>query len=530
MTERRARTSSGILATRSTALIICIITLAIAAIYLPFVNSFFCGHDDFMEVYRAKYVNAADPATLITRSHFDGFKYRPLNHALVLFSTLMADGAPWAFRLRNLLFHLLNVMLVYFLSRSLGAGRGAAISAAALFGFHPMTNQTLALAVCTNTTAHAAFLGGLLCLCRMRRDPRVIWPAVAVLLLGAGLFLYEPALMLLPVFGFWIMWWRFKGERLAGGTNNLLLFWGGALLVVGAYFLLHSLYVPEGRSAALAPIAAVIRNSIASVAGLLLPVDPILLHDWLGIALPSRAMLTSAVFWKLAAPLAAAALAAFVLVVYGLFRRGWQKLINCDMVVLLSGAALLSMQPTLWFSTFPSETYLYLPLALLAPAFVELARVAGQTLLGEKGKYLLAGVLVLWLAQAVSALTLRNYRVKNCGECAYTILSSLPSSLSQAEAAVIGLIPEAGSLSGRHYGPYGHLGLDVIGYNWPDEKAVQEAVRLFFKNTNLRVELGRNGVLPSVCHQGAWCAWVGRDGAVRPVVISGSTQLFSGNR
>jgi len=336
------------------------------------------------------------------------------------------------------------------------------------------------------------------------------------LLSGIGIFLYEPALMLLPVFGFWILWWRVKGEKLAGGGKASLFLWAGTLLVAGVYLLLRSFYVPQGRAAVVAPISSVIRNSMVSVAGLFTPVDPILLYDGLGVTLPSRAMLASGAFWKLAAPLAAVSLVVFVFLAYWLLRHGWLRCINRDLVVLLSGAAFFSMQPTLWFAPFPSETYLYLPLALLGPVIVESAHAAGQILFADKGRYLLAGILVLWLAQATSAVVLRNKRVKMCGQQANAILSSLPSSLGRAGAAVIGLTPEPGSLSSSYYGPYNYSGLDVIGYNWPGNKAVQESVRLYFNNPHISVELGRDGVPPAVCHHAAWCAWVGKEGAVRP--------------
>src|SRR4030095_12966409 len=79
---------------------------------------------------------------------------------------------PVYFRLRNLVFHLLNVVLVYSLGYLLFQSLSVAGLAAGLFGVHPMVNQSVIGAVMTNTMAHTAFLVAIVAVivsCKLKR-------------------------------------------------------------------------------------------------------------------------------------------------------------------------------------------------------------------------------------------------------------------------------------------------------------------------------------------------------------------------
>ena len=117
-------------------LIIATITFFVGIVYSKVTGAYFCSYDDFNEIHRAAFEDTRQPSRILTTSHFDSYKYRPLNRAITLLTYSVGDGRPFYFRVRNLIFHLLNVALVYGISWLLFKDIFISGIGAALFGLH----------------------------------------------------------------------------------------------------------------------------------------------------------------------------------------------------------------------------------------------------------------------------------------------------------------------------------------------------------------------------------------------------------
>jgi tetratricopeptide (TPR) repeat protein len=72
--------------------------------------------------------------------------YHPLTNFSQTLDYVLGGGEPWLFHLTNLLFHLLNSLLVFLLIRQLGKAEWAALLVAAIFALHPMHVESVAWA------------------------------------------------------------------------------------------------------------------------------------------------------------------------------------------------------------------------------------------------------------------------------------------------------------------------------------------------------------------------------------------------
>lgn len=127
------------------------LSLALLLNFVVFANSLFNG-----------FVNWDDPANFLNHpvissdmGIFEAFKaifsttvignYNPLSTASFLIDkTLFGFENPWGWHLINLILHLVNVGLVYLLSKRLGLHIIAALIVAVLFGIHPMRVESVA--------------------------------------------------------------------------------------------------------------------------------------------------------------------------------------------------------------------------------------------------------------------------------------------------------------------------------------------------------------------------------------------------
>ncbi len=139
-------------------LLVLVICLAVAVLYANVTRAYFCAYDDFIEVHRAAFEDSQQPSRVFTTSHFNSYKYRPLNRLVVLLTYWAGGPNPLFFRIRNLAFHLINVALVYTLSWALFQSMPISALGALFFAVHPMVNQSVIGAAWTNTIAHTAFL------------------------------------------------------------------------------------------------------------------------------------------------------------------------------------------------------------------------------------------------------------------------------------------------------------------------------------------------------------------------------------
>src|SRR6185369_10041522 len=183
-------------------LILAVVLAATSFVYAKLPTAYFCAYDDFLEVHRAAFEDTKEPAHVFTTTHFESYKYRPLNRGLNLLTYWFRDGEASNFRTRNVLFHLLNVILIYALAWLLFHKRLVAGTAALLFGGHPLAHHAVVGAVMTNSAAHSLLLLSLVLFIVSTRKQTLIRYLLLVLALLCGwlsLVTYEAAIVAYPL-------------------------------------------------------------------------------------------------------------------------------------------------------------------------------------------------------------------------------------------------------------------------------------------------------------------------------------------
>ena len=125
--------------------------------------------------------------------------YRPLIPVIDTIAYMAGGANPAWFHLLSIFYHMVAVVLVYFLSlRLTGSGAGALL-AAALFGLHPVNTETVAFVSAKNNIISSIFiLGSILCFLRHRdKKAQGGWYALAAStgLLFLGILSKEFAIM-----------------------------------------------------------------------------------------------------------------------------------------------------------------------------------------------------------------------------------------------------------------------------------------------------------------------------------------------
>ncbi len=503
------------------ALALALVLLVTVALYARVTFAPLCSYDDFLEVHRAAFEDAAAPARVFTTPHFGTFRYRPFNRGLNLIAYRMGGGSALPFRARNLACHLVNVLLVAALAGRLLRDRGAGVLAAALFAWHPLADQTVIGSVMTNTAAHGLVLAALLCGMIALDDARASgwWMALGMLMVAASSLLYEAAIVFFPILVLYALRVMRRDGRRAIGAGRVLAFAAGTIAVLGLTFLLRARFVPHGFGAAASDHAtplAMARNLALYAGAMLAPLDPVLAHRVLGWPLPGQVaglLPGDGLFRALVAP-AVGALGVLTLVVLGWSRRDVAHRHDTDVAWFLAGAAVLSLGPVLVLSAHASETYVYLPLmfssVLIAGALWRL-RGASRAVAGTAA----AALLLL----ALPATALRNDLVRTAALTAERILDALPATLTHGTWRVT-LGNVAGETTVPRYGFYGFRGTDTIGATPHTDAAVTAALQLHFRNPSLTGRVLPAAALEAACAAappaGEVLAWVHGDGRVDP--------------
>ena len=136
-------------------LLLLAILLSFAALY-PTLQNGWVNWDDDAYVLRNEMVQTGSVEEMFTTEQQVG-----LYHPLTMLS-LSIDHSLWGldaqgYHLSNLLFHLLNVLLVFFLLGRLGLGRYGAFVGALLFGLHPMHVESVAWISARKDVLYTAF-------------------------------------------------------------------------------------------------------------------------------------------------------------------------------------------------------------------------------------------------------------------------------------------------------------------------------------------------------------------------------------
>ncbi|MGH7769352.1 MAG: hypothetical protein ACREQP_18050, partial [Candidatus Binatia bacterium] len=442
-----------------------------------------------------------DPSRIFTTPHFGSPKYRPLNRLAILWTYQAGDGNPMPFRVRNLAFHLLNAALVYALGWTLFGSALVAGAAAAWFGLHPLANQSVIGATWTNTMAHSGFLLAIVMFTASLRARRwALWLTGALVSGWLALLTYDSSIVVFPLmalyFGLYV--WLFR--RRAAPRRFLVAGSAIAAALMVLYAAARMLFISDGLSHAASAVPApgiIFRNISMYVFALLAPIDTVWANEWLNLPLPSDLHLDT----NLVAALAAAALlpaTGFAAAGTYAVRRHPELIRGADWaaVAFLLCAVALPLLPVLVFSSHPSETYLYLPVAffalLLAYALGRIIDAAAP----RRGRTAYIVVVLSLAAIFAAAIWTRNDRVVQCAATAHKIISGLPAGLSSGGPWTVSLTPAPDASQAPPYGFYRHRGIGTIG---DDDDALTAALQFAYRNPFLTGELVEPAELAERC-------------------------------
>lgn len=478
-------------------LILAAVLAATSFVYAKLPTAYFCAYDDFLEVHRAAFEDTREPSRVFTTTHFESYKYRPLNRGLNLLTYWFRDGEASNFRTRNVLFHLLNVILIYALAWLLFHNRLVAGTAALLFGVHPLANHAVVGAVMTNSAAHSLLLLSLLLFIistRRQTFDRYLLLVLALLCGWLSLLTYEAAVVTYPLLFAYLGIQFLATRRWPVSWAYTIVLTLGSLAFSGLYYLIHSWYVPYSAKKAVPSLAIMVKSTAMYAVGLLLPVDPVMANTWFGTPLPSD------IDVSLGSPLIRVMMVAGLVVVAVLvwlivkFRR--DRLVSHDwpaqLFIAVCGIGVIA--PLIIFTDKPSETYMYLLVAFAALLFASiLVQLLGPRA-SQRGRIIFT-VIVGALAISYGAATVvRNSRVARCGETAKAIVSSLQQDRFKNGVWFLWLAPARGEPGSHRYGMYGWRGVDTIGYT-----AVESAVQLVNRNESLKARVMTPDELQTAC-------------------------------
>ena len=494
-------------------LILAAVLAATSFVYAKLPTAYFCAYDDFLEVHRAAFEDTREPSRVFTTTHFESYKYRPLNRGLNLLTYWFRDGEASNFRTRNVLCHLLNVVLIYALAWLLFHNRLVGGTAALLFGVHPLANHAVVGAVMTNSAAHSLLLLSLVLFIVSTRKQTLIRYLLLVLALLCGwlsLLTYEAAIVAYPLLFAYLGIQFFAMRRWPVSRAYTIVLTLGCLAFSGLYYLIHTWYVPYSAKKAVPSLAIMVKSTAMYAAGLLLPVDPVMANTWFGTPLPSDidVSLGSPLIRSVAVASVAIAIALIWFVVK--FRR--DRLVShewpAQLFVAVCGIGVIA--PLIIFTDKPSETYMYLLVAFAALLFASiLVQLLGPRA-SQRGRIIFAVIVGALAISYGTATWVRNGRVARCGETAKEIVTSLQQERFKSGVWFVWLAPAPGEPGSHRYGMYGWRGVDTIGYT-----AVEPAVQLVNGNESLKARVATPEALAAGCRN-PWdaCYVVHDDGRV----------------
>jgi hypothetical protein len=250
----------------------------------------FCGFDDFANAERAQFADRQDPATMITTTHFNTSKYRPVSR-IVTYACQLAENAPLAHRTRNFLFHLAAVGLVFALGRLLGASGEVAGLGAALFGVHPLAHQTISASIFTIDMAYAVMMAALclfLLAFRSAKATGVYLTGVSGLMVFA-LLCYEATIIMLGCGALYLLiQWRRTLAPAIGWRSFLIRSLLATAAPVLVLMLVRKAFVAEPMP--VTPPLVILKNLAFYLGALSLPVDLLLLNSIADFPMPKELM------------------------------------------------------------------------------------------------------------------------------------------------------------------------------------------------------------------------------------------------
>jgi len=500
-------------------ILLALVFLGIGLLYSRVSTTYFCSYDDFDEVHRAAFQDHVNPAEIFTTSHWRSYKYRPLNRGANYLTHILSSGSASAFRVRNLLFHLINVGLIFIIARQLNLSPSGALLAALIFGIHPMANQSVIGAVMTNTMAYTAYFGAIaayFAAIGRRGIAGVRWIVLAVLAAAVALYLYDSAIAIFGLIGWAVLLYRWRRGSWPFDPRMRVIGILATIAVFASYALIRFLVVPRGTtgsSTEIATLGMMIRNAVMYTVALINPLDLVLAHEWIGSPLPPDILLRRSLPMAVGAILVAVFLVAMSGRIFVWFRRAPEtaKVVDVERTLFLVAGIILPLLPVLVLSSHPSETYLYASAAFYALLLVSLATpVYGH--LSENQRTVARACAVILIGLYSAATWERNSLVYECGVVANRIIRSITTGTESTF-----LVTDVGSADApAPYGYYRFAGLATIGDQGHAENAMTHAIQLVTGDTKTQARVVDWSTLKRECpdNPGTACLMVYPDGHV----------------
>lgn len=246
--------------------------LLTAAVGTTFWNVLLNGfvYDDHFNIEKSAFVQRQEPLSgLFTSRYYRSaheFSYRPVMTVSLWLDCRLWGSGPRGFHLTNLVLHVVNVVLLFWLLRNLSANSVPAALGALVFGLHPVQSEPVAVASFREELLMAAFmLGAAVAGHRYVGTGAARWfvAAVAGALLAA--FSKETS-WFLPVG--WatlgLLWWG--ASELEPRRRMVRLLWGFCIVVTMAVVTSRWLVSPSGTAMGF-PLEQSFVQKPASVAG-----------------------------------------------------------------------------------------------------------------------------------------------------------------------------------------------------------------------------------------------------------------------
>jgi 4-amino-4-deoxy-L-arabinose transferase-like glycosyltransferase len=478
----------------------------------------YCGFDDALELQRMTFQDpgtlAADMGTVL----FNSFKYRPGMMTLNRLTFRVGDHRAAAFRIRNVLSHMLITVTLYGVGMMLFDSIQVAAIGALLFGLNPLMNQAVAGAVWVIAPANLCLILSFFLFLLSLRAPRhnILMLTGSLVIGSAGILIYDPVIVLYGLIYVYLVVWIFVKRKKHPGTGYLATLLGFTVVFLGVWFSLRARYLPPGAQHPVV-FGTAARNLAIYVAAPFQFVDPVLANHILDTPLPPEA-LAGHITPELLVVVLFPPLVFVWLIVYRLhaLRKNLTRddLANFIFLILAWGGSLL---PYLTLNDHPSETYNYVGFLMVALIFSRLLHAGfiqnGTT--ASRGAY--AAVIATIVVLYISGIAVKNKCVYGCGQAFGRVLATLPANKLQDGKWEIVFANVPGEPATRAYGMYGYKGIDTLGIGAYGSVGIKDALQFAFHNPEIGAESVDAQLLGGACNShtsGQLCFWVHSDGQV----------------
>jgi hypothetical protein len=486
---------------RNHAFLIGLVVVVVALCFARVSGAWFCGYDDFNEAHRAAF---ADPKYVLTSTHDLPYMYRPVTSGLQYLTWTAFHHSPLAFRLRNLLAHLVSVAMLYGIVWLIAQSRLIAGGSALLFGLHPMANETVVVAIWTNATAYALFFTSFFLFLYsqrlMRASRRWGLPLAGSMLCAlVAIFTYEPTVAIFALMAGYL--WMRKNTL---SRSYVTAVTACAVLILLVFFGVRHLIIPHG--APLNTVMTILRNITMYGVALILPIDFVFANAVLGTPLPSELHIGGAALLAIVAVLGAATV---LVAVRGRGVRRWIANNDWSVPLYLAATIPITAVPLLLFREHPSEHDLYPAAALYAA----LLSIVLWKVTRSQSVY---GAFVACLAVSfIAAAWVRNERVVQCAQIAQRIMTQLPVARWHDGTWHILLATPLQNRLSEPYGIYNDFGLHALETENGVTPGAQEAVQIAANNPRITVRVVDAETLRKNCIGEYRCFWVSEWGSVQ---------------